>query len=344
MAEKLNKIERICKQFDVCFPIKQFDWQDIFNNNMLYDDQESIMSSTVNNDLRIKYPIKVSYQVAFLKQFIAELERRKLDILDCVYEALGRLMVLNDQENCYKHYTVKQFGTTTTITLKENPNYISEGTTGLCSWQASIMLSEHLICSGYDMDLSDTVLELGSGNGLVGLSILKYCKVKKIILSDCHSSVLNQLIKNIKMNITDNPLKLEENLRTEGTTKLFSLQENDISPIIEVYRLPWEEITKSIVKSLNVTCIIAADVVYDSSLFKDLINTVYLFLKYSQNCKYFKLACTVRNVDTLNTFLNMLINQGLRYEELHQEKLPFYSHYIWTHETPIRFLKITLNT
>lgn len=60
------------------------------------------------------------------------MEEQGAEIHDCVYGAFGRLVALADSSECFKHYLIEE---DKIITLKENPNIISGGTTGLCSWQ-----------------------------------------------------------------------------------------------------------------------------------------------------------------------------------------------------------------
>ncbi|KAF2879721.1 hypothetical protein ILUMI_26451, partial [Ignelater luminosus] len=151
-----------------------------------WEDQEILLSSTVNSDLILKYPIKVSYQKSFLKFVIQQLEEQGTEVHDCVYGAFGRLVALVDSNECFKHYLIEE---ERIITLKENPNIISEGTTGLCSWQASFALSEWCLFHK-DVFTDKTILELGSGIGLTGITVAINCKPEKIYLTDCHNSVL----------------------------------------------------------------------------------------------------------------------------------------------------------
>ena len=44
-----------------------------------------------------------------------------------------------------------------------------------------------------------TVVELGSGTGIVGLTLLKYTQVSKVVFSDYQQSVLNLIRDNIAL-------------------------------------------------------------------------------------------------------------------------------------------------
>lgn len=99
---------------------------------MTMEQQEELIAATVNNPLNLKYPVKVEYQIRFMKYIINNLEERQLEIDDSVYDTFGRLVALNgDIAFCYKHYLVEN----KVVSMKENVSIVSEGTTGLCSWQ-----------------------------------------------------------------------------------------------------------------------------------------------------------------------------------------------------------------
>lgn len=87
------------------------------------------------------------------------------------------------------------------ISLKENISIISDGTTGLCTWQAAFYLAEWCI-HNVDKIRKRRVVELGSGSGLVGLTCLKKCSPSSVILTDYHPKVLETLLYNVNLNKT----------------------------------------------------------------------------------------------------------------------------------------------
>ncbi|KAI4462238.1 hypothetical protein MML48_5g00003257 [Holotrichia oblita] len=132
-----REVQLIKKQFLCCVPVKDISWNNFFTN-ATWNRQGALVANTVELDVVRRYPIKISYQVAFLKHLINRLEKlTDSDINDDVYDAFGRLMSLVDREKCYKHYNFDFCCRNRNIILEENPNIISEGTTGLCSWQVS---------------------------------------------------------------------------------------------------------------------------------------------------------------------------------------------------------------
>lgn len=97
----------------------------------------------------LKYPIQLNYQKSFLKHIINNLENKlstesvqESVIHDDVYSAYGRLVAAGDSyEANYKHYLFGNNGQK--IILKESNSLISDGTTGLRTWQVNIQISTY---------------------------------------------------------------------------------------------------------------------------------------------------------------------------------------------------------
>lgn len=266
-------------------------------DNIAWEDQEALVDNTVDFWLVKKYPLKTAYQKNFIKNLIDTLQKQNTEIHDSVYEAFGQLVSLADSTTCYKHF---ELNGGSFITLHENCNIISEGTTGLCSWQASAALADWCI-NNYSIFKDKTVLELGSGVGLTGIAIARKCSPKKIALTDCHSQVLNFLCENVLKNLNDN-----NTLKVKNTSGKLLLKESvDANTVVEVHNLPWEAINEEVCHEIGkVDVIVAADVIYDSDLFLSLINAIKCFLL--NGTERALLACTERNQDTLANFLRLL--------------------------------------
>lgn len=97
---------------------------------------DQLLHSTINDEDNLKYPIKVEYQKAFIKRLINLLQKHNMEVNDNTYDALGKLLNHVQEDYCYKHYVAEN----KRIVLRENINIISNGTTGLCSWQVFIYL------------------------------------------------------------------------------------------------------------------------------------------------------------------------------------------------------------
>lgn len=66
--------------------------------------------------------------------------------------------------------------------------------------------------------------------------------------------------------------------------------------------LPWEEIEETVCRALGpISCVIAADIVYDKDLFDYLIGAINNLSMFC-GVQNFIFACTERNPETLNLF------------------------------------------
>lgn len=81
-----------------------------------------------------------------------------------------------------------------------------------------------------------TVLELGSGVGLTGITICRSCSPSRYVFSDCHAGVLQRLRNNVRLNGL-----------TERT-----------SPAVSVQEVDWAAATEEQLKQIRADSIIAA--------------------------------------------------------------------------------------
>lgn len=98
-----------------------------------WERQEVFLRQTVDCPVVLQCPLKYKYQLHFLKVLISVLEREGVEVHDDFYTNCCRLLSdLNKSgADFYKHYKVGDC----LISLKESESFVSEGTTGLCSWQ-----------------------------------------------------------------------------------------------------------------------------------------------------------------------------------------------------------------
>ncbi|XP_062562709.1 protein-lysine N-methyltransferase EEF2KMT [Armigeres subalbatus] len=320
------------KNFLCGTPINQIDWHGLLDD-ICWEEQEVLLNETVNNSLVVQYPLRTGYQVAFLKHIIHHLNKMNVEQHDQLYERYCGLLSQSGMEDqagfSYKHYELPGNGV---ITLKESSALISEGTTGLCSWQASKALCEFITNNLEDFH-GKNILELGSGVGLSGIFMAKYCEPSMIVLSDCHSSVVSTLKQNVELNFpkgtkveTDNPL-------------INCLVDNGDS-IVAVMDLDWSYINASNINQLiEPDVLVGADIVYDQALFQPLLTAInYVFALTNNKCK-FVLSCTERNQDTLNDFLEMLVTAKFR---INEEAVCSPKHFQWDGTaSKIRIFSIT---
>ncbi|XP_033224370.1 protein-lysine N-methyltransferase EEF2KMT isoform X2 [Belonocnema kinseyi] len=326
----------IKKQFLCCTPINKFDFMTFGENGFKMVDtciQEKLLNSTVNNPTVKKYPLKKSYQKAFLKFIIDKLERCNQDIHDNVYDLYCNLVSQNDDSSThYRHFLLNDRATRDCITLEESTSIISHGTTGMCSWQAALTLAEWCISNESQLT-GKRILELGSGIGLTGVAVISACSPKQYTFSDCHPAVLNLLCKNLYTNLSTDSKEHPENLEKRDERLQFRTRYKDSG--VRVENLKWEEIEEYVNESTLVPeIVIAADVLYDKSNFSALSNALETLLK--NGTQYAIIAATVRNSSTIAQFLEEL-DSKLGYED---EPVPNSEVFIQTSDAPIRIIRV----
>ncbi|GME91626.1 hypothetical protein B5S29_g583 [[Candida] boidinii] len=251
----------------------------------------------------------------FLKKWLQFLERNNIEIFDEYYEILSELLSikpLNATDYDIISYSINtdyKTGLDQRILMRETPNVISGlGTTGLRTWEASIYLSYYLL---EQINLNNNkiieifkdknILELGTGTGLVGMSVYKYLNdyFKKLYLTDGDSSLIDKLQFNLNLNsiISGNDKSYEDKLKCSS---LWWGQDN----------LP----------SSDINTLLAADVTYDSDVIPSLVKTIKDSMVGDKsnveksNVDTAIVAATVRNLKTLRTWeehLNMGESEGI---------------------------------
>ncbi|XP_033319904.1 putative protein N-methyltransferase FAM86B1 isoform X2 [Bombus bifarius] len=309
MDNKMNcnsfNVDSLIKHFLNCTPINTIDILNSEENiNCLVHSkkQQEILERTVNSDLIKKYPIKRSYQRAFLKWLMKKIEDEGGEIYD--------------EDNC--------------ISIKESTSIISEGTTGLCSWQGAIELSKWCL-GNKEKFFGKVILELGCGVGLTGLSIIKTCFPKQYIFTDCHKIVLEMAFENIQLNLVCNERKIESALKYDRFKSQLRCNYTDV----KIEELRWEDINKYVNEQWVLPdIIIGADILYDTDSFLGLVTGLKGFLSYPNRCAI--IAVTVRNKDTVLRFLHQLAY----YDLLFKKYIPRQTVHQKSASEPVKILKI----
>ncbi|NXL96195.1 EF2KT methyltransferase, partial [Alectura lathami] len=211
---------------------------------------------TVLHPLCVKYPPSAKYRRCFLTELIKQHESTPAEPLDELYDTLADVLKEEESTHCYKNYLLP---TGAAVTLSESTAVISQGTTGLVTWDAALHLAGWAI-ENPAVFSSRTVLELGCGVGFTGLAICKTCAPRTYIFSDCHHRVLTQLTENIRLNgfalepATPDPAQMESQGReAEGV----ECQQ----PRLVVAELDWGSATEEQLLELQADVIIAAGTV-----------------------------------------------------------------------------------
>ncbi|KAF9486327.1 hypothetical protein BDN70DRAFT_902486 [Pholiota conissans] len=198
-----------------------------------------------------------------------------------------------------------------TATLLESRTMIESGTTGLRTWLASFVLAQHLILNP-DLVASKRVLELGSGIGFLGIIIASLQQLQEtstspspsLWLTDVNDEVLARCRDN--MNLSCNLSSRHQNIGYMKLDWSESLEEN--SPI-----------SSFINDKINPEVILGADIVFDPSLIPGLVRTIKISLQPSNCSATFKtmiIALTLRNEETMRSFLSHVRAESMRSEEL----------------------------
>ncbi|KAF0033203.1 hypothetical protein F2P81_015493 [Scophthalmus maximus] len=207
------------------------------------------------------------------------------DPLDELYDALAEVIGAEDAGDCYKSYLLP---CGEAVSLSESVALISEGTTGLVTWDAALHLAEWALDHRHTFT-GRTVLELGSGVGLTGITICRSCSPSRFVFSDCHPGVLHKLRANVRLN---------------------GLDERQ-APAVSVEHLDWTAATEEKLREIGPDVVIAADVVYDPDV---VVSLVTLLSKILRRSTPEVLVCsTVRNPETYGGFKLQLENAGLRH-------------------------------
>nr|XP_023956418.1 protein-lysine N-methyltransferase EEF2KMT isoform X2 [Chrysemys picta bellii] len=255
--------------------------------------------------------LKSSSDALLLLDILQKHESIATEPLDELYDVLADILNKEESTTCYKSYLLP---TGDSVTLSETVAIISQGTTGLVTWDAALYLAEWAIENSAIFS-NRTILELGSGIGLTGIAICKTCNPKAYVFSDYHHCVLEQLRENIHLNgfvlesETGNHTKMQsQNQRTE----VMDLQ----GPKITAAELDWDSVTKEQLSQLQVDVVIAADVVYDPQITSSLISVLQQLSasKTAGKPPEIYIAFTVRNPDTYHLFQTELGKVGIGWQ------------------------------
>ncbi|KAK7112514.1 hypothetical protein V1264_011962 [Littorina saxatilis] len=199
-------LELLGTQFLEMVPIRKMKWKDEETAALVATPQlqQRVLHATVLNPVCRLHPPALSYRTHFMKQLIQKLEQLDAEICDEVYETYTDLLTQREDDDdtlCYKTYTLPDGDR---VSLQESVNLVSQGTTGLSTWQAAQHLAEWIVEN--PGVLSDrNIVELGCGLGLTGVVACRACSVKSYTFTDFHAQVLFLLAKNIETNLSHPP-------------------------------------------------------------------------------------------------------------------------------------------
>ncbi|CAG4911450.1 unnamed protein product [Colias eurytheme] len=265
--------------------------------------QEQLLNLTINNILIKKYPISAEFVRLYLKTILNYLEPHH-EVHEGIYDYMCSIMANKQNKNdfCYRHYVIDN-NLKNIVTMKETKNMVINGTTGMKTWEAALILADWII-SHKDLFKNKKVLELGSGVGFTGICVAKLCEISSISLTDCHDDVINTINDNIQINFAD------ANKICGNNSIIYEYDDKRIG----VTKLDWNFVED--IKSIeSPDIVIGADIVYDPSILKPLSNVLKILFEKNKHMEVY-IACIIRNEDTLKEFFTVLESQNMSIEKL----------------------------
>ncbi|KAH8342645.1 hypothetical protein KR067_007010 [Drosophila pandora] len=289
MAQKYDKLQQ---QFLCCYPVKKMAWSSV-KLPLNWAEQQELIAATCGHPLNKSHPVRRSYLEAFLKQLMNLLKDQE-ELHDDLYGNLcGRMAETPSSGTAYayKHYLIQPGAK---ITLRESNSFVSEGTTGLCTWEAALALSDYIL-QHKDVVKGKNVVELGAGAGLLGI-LLKLPALElhtgQVLLTDGSETCVQLMRENIALNF-------------ETKDEVAEVPQAETLRWDAVAEFPWD-------KYAETDLLLAADVIYDDSQFDALLGALDYLFKQRSNQLEMLLASTVRNVDTLHKFMTELNAHGYK--------------------------------
>ncbi|RXM37138.1 UPF0764 protein C16orf89-like [Acipenser ruthenus] len=236
--------------------------------------------------------LKSSDSSPVLQEILKKHEATVTEPMDELYDALAEVLGAEEGKVCHKNYLLPSGDF---VSLTESVAVISEGTTGLVTWEAALCLAE------WALELPQvfkdrSVLELGSGVGLTGIALCKSCSPKRYTFSDCHPTVLQQLQRNVELN----------GLALRGSSVADS-SSADVGVAVE--GLDWAAVSEEQLQDLQADVVIASDVVYDPEIVCCLVGLLSKLLSCTvkDSIPEVYISSTIRNPETYSLFKTELV-------------------------------------
>uniref|UniRef100_A0A7E4ZXN5 Complex1_LYR_dom domain-containing protein n=1 Tax=Panagrellus redivivus TaxID=6233 RepID=A0A7E4ZXN5_PANRE len=223
-----------------------------------------------------------SYEKRIFKQLVDELEQREFYDFPILYQ---RRAMLSDAAASFTRVFMIWDEPVDAVFIEEHVNQLSQGTTGLSSWQASYILANYCktVLPRFEVG---KVLELGAGCGFTGIYLSNFLKDIDFLLTDGDSNVLRQLESNAV--------------------------NNDATGTVSVAPLNWIDFEMNQIADCSVPdVVIGADLVYDPSILPHLTATLSTLLHAKSTPIYAFIGCAIRNEATLAAFLQQLVEKDV---------------------------------
>ncbi|KAJ2011995.1 hypothetical protein GGI06_004315 [Coemansia sp. S85] len=249
------------------------------------------MKTIIFHEHTTSYSPSHQYIVFFLKKYIEKIESMpNYDLDDELMEFYVSLAATTNLSAgaagmCYKTYTLDK-DQYTKVVLKEEQMMISQGTTGLQTWEASLRLADFF------------VEHPGFACAAVGAA--------HVLSTDCSTAVLKLLEAN----------RLKMRLHVAG---LLRKAPNMVDPAfkdnVQVAELDWEHTDECAKLSDSADVVIGADITYDPTIVPVLVGALKEMVATSQQVAY--ITATIRNQETFDLFLQLVGKYFSIYNAVH---------------------------
>lgn len=305
----------IAAQYQCCIPVHMLQWdfevaelnEELLNN---------LLRNTVLHEICQKHPLSKVYQRSFLKHVITKLEAKGKFAPELFYTTFAEKLLEEEFEtNSYKIYYVPNYSIY--IPMLESTKFLCDGTTGLTTWPGSLCLAEYCLQNKEKLE-NKSIIELGCGVGFLGILTTLSCNPKKYEFTDCNDQVLQLLCANLSIN------KIQHQY----------IDNTNEAENVVVRNLNWSTF-KVTDHNDNIDVILAADVIFDPNILKDLCKTLSVLISPPTTAY---ISITVRNTETYKTFLKSLEQYNLQYMEEDSTKIQ--KTFYYDRKVEIKILKI----
>ncbi|KAJ1809534.1 hypothetical protein LPJ77_001570 [Coemansia sp. RSA 2523] len=249
--------------------------------------QCEVMKTIIFHEHTTSFSPSNRYVSLFLKTFIDKIERtRDYNLDDELVEFYVGLAASTNTSGpahgmCFKTYALdeEQY---TRVVLREEQAMISQGTTGLVTWEAGLRLAD-FFAEHPDIIRGKRVLELGAGCGLAGF-VCATMGATSVVSTDYSDAVLKLL---------------ESNRQTNP----------EISGKVQIAKLDWDDLAECRTLSKPIDVIIGADITYDPTIVPVLVAAIKEMVVSSQQVVY--ITATIRNIETFDLFLQLVDETGV---------------------------------
>ncbi|KAJ2057766.1 hypothetical protein GGI17_005462 [Coemansia sp. S146] len=263
--------------------------------------QGEVMKTIIFHEHTTSHSPSHRYIVLFLKKYIEKIEStHNYDLDDELMEFYVSLAATTNLSAgatgmCYKTYTLdkEQY---TKVVLNEEQMMISQGTTGLQTWEASLRLADFFV-EHPDIVRGQKVVELGAGCGLAGFTCAAI-GAAHVLSTDCSAAVLKLLESN----------RQKSKQRLSEYDNVLRNMTNMVDPAfkdsVQVAELDWEHTDECAKLSDSADVVIGADITYDPTIVPVLVNALKEMVASSQQVAY--ITATIRNQETFDLFLHLV--------------------------------------